>query len=162
MLKRLEHEKGAEIRGGSATGSPATAGAPPEGERLAGEHQRHLVCAPFSILSPTFQTISARIRQGDIGMPCLARARYGWAGPSWNEWFYKPGGGCLFDLGVYCIASLTGLLGPAQRVMAMTGTAIPEREVNGRKVRVEVEDTVLCIQKCPLKPRRSQQFRDLR
>ncbi len=108
---------------------------------LAGEHQRHLVCAPFSILSPTFQTISVRIRQGDIGKPCLARARYGWAGPSWNEWFYKPGGGCLFDLGVYCIASLTGLLGPAQRVIAMTGTAIPEREVNGRKVRVEVEDT---------------------
>jgi len=80
---------------------------------LAGEHQRHLVCAPFSILSPTFQTISVRIRHGDIGKPCLARARYGWAGPSWNEWFYKPGGGCLFDLGVYCIASLTGLLGPA-------------------------------------------------
>src|SRR5437667_7582996 len=108
---------------------------------LTSEHQRHLVCAPFSILSPTFQTISARIRQGDIGKPCLARARYGWAGPSWNEWFSKPGGGCLFDLGVYCIASLTGLLGPAQRVIAMTGTAIPEREVNGRKVRVEVEDT---------------------
>ncbi len=108
---------------------------------LAGEHQRHLVCAPFSILSPTFQTISARIRQGDIGKPCLARARYGWAGPSWNEWFYKPGGGCLFDLGVYCIASLTGLLGPAQRVMAMTGIAIPEREVNGRKILVEIEDT---------------------
>src|SRR6185436_13497729 len=78
---------------------------------------------------------------GDIGRPCLARARYGWAGPSWNDWFYKPGGGALFDLGVYCIASLTGLLGPAQRVMAMTGIAIPEREVNGRKVHVEVEDT---------------------
>src|SRR2546425_4265446 len=108
---------------------------------LAGEHERHLVCAPFSILSPTFQIISARIRRGDIGKPCLARARYGWAGPAWNEWFYKPGGGSLFDLGVYCIASLTGLLGPAQRVMAMTSVAIPEREVNGRRVRVEVEDT---------------------
>ena len=108
---------------------------------LAKEQKRHLVCAPFTILSPTFQIISARIRRGDIGKPCLARARYGWAGPAWNEWFYKPGGGSLFDLGVYCIASLTGLLGPAQRVMAMTSVAIPEREVNGRRVRVEVEDT---------------------
>src|SRR6185503_4339213 len=46
---------------------------------LAHQKQRHLVCAPFSILSPTFQTISNRIRRGDIGEPCLARARYGWA-----------------------------------------------------------------------------------
>ena len=100
----------------------------------------HLVCAPFTILSPTFQTMARRIRHGDIGKPCSARARYGWAGPDWSEWFYKPGGGCLFDLGVYCLTSLTGLLGPAKRVTAMTGVAIPEREINGRKIRVEAED----------------------
>ncbi len=107
---------------------------------LAQRSPSHLVCAPFTILSPTFQTIARRIRGGDIGKPCSARARYGWAGPSWSEWFYKPGGGCLFDLGVYCLTSLTGLLGPAQRVAAMTGVAIPEREINGRKIRVEAED----------------------
>ena len=107
---------------------------------LARRSRGHLVCAPFTILSPTFQTITRRIRQGDIGKPCSARARYGWAGPSWSEWFYKPGGGCLFDLGVYCLTSLTGLLGPAKRVMAMTGVAIPEREINGRSMRVEAED----------------------
>jgi predicted dehydrogenase len=99
-----------------------------------------LVCAPFTILSPTFQTMARRIRNGDIGKPCSARARYGWAGPDWSEWFYKAGGGCLFDLGVYCFTSLTGLLGPVRRVAAMTGVAIPEREINGRKVRVEAED----------------------
>jgi predicted dehydrogenase len=107
---------------------------------LANRTKCHLVCGPFTILSPTFQTISGHIARGEIGRPCLARARYGWSGPSWGEWFYKKGGGCLFDLGVYCLASLTGLLGPAQRVMAMTGVAIPEREVNGRKVKVEAED----------------------
>lgn len=99
-----------------------------------------LVAAPFVILSPTFRTIARRIRAGDIGQPCLARARYGWAGPWWSEWFYKPGGGCLFDLGVYCFTSLTGLLGPARRVTAMTGVAIPTREINGRMVQVEAED----------------------
>ena len=108
--------------------------------KLAKDSRGHLVCAPFTILSPTFQVISRRIRSGDIGKPCSARARYGWAGPDWSEWFYKQGGGCLFDLGVYCFTSLTGLLGPAKRVMAMTGVAIPEREINGRKVRVEAED----------------------
>lgn len=99
-----------------------------------------LVCAPFTTLSPTFQTIASRIRRGDIGKPCSARARYGWSGPWWNEWFYKPGGGCLFDLGIYCLTTLTGLLGPAKRVTALTGVAIPEREINGRNVRVEAED----------------------
>lgn len=107
---------------------------------LARTQKRHLVCAPFTILSPTFQTMVRRIRNGDIGKPCSARARYGWAGPWWSEWFYREGGGCLFDLGVYCINSLTGLLGPAKRVMAMTGVAIPEREVNGRRIKVEAED----------------------
>ena len=107
---------------------------------LAKKSPGHLVCAPFTILSPTFQTLSRRIRNGDIGKPCSARARYGWAGPDWSEWFYKPGGGCLFDLGVYCLTSLTGLLGPAKRLMAMTGVAIPEREINGRKICVEAED----------------------
>lgn len=107
---------------------------------LAGRSRGHLICAPFTILSPTFQTIARRIRNGDIGRLCSARARYGWAGPSWSEWFYKSGGGCLFDLGVYCLTSLTGLLGPAKRVTALTGVAIPEREINGRKIRVEAED----------------------
>jgi predicted dehydrogenase len=107
---------------------------------LAGRGPGHLVCAPFTILSPTFQTMSSRIRAGDIGKACSARARYGWSGPSWTEWFYKPGGGCLFDLGVYCFTSLTGLLGPARRVVAMTGVAIPERAVNGRSIKVEAED----------------------
>jgi predicted dehydrogenase len=107
---------------------------------LAQRSPGYLVCAPFTILSPTFQTISRRIRRGDIGKPCSARARYGWSGPWWSEWFYKPGGGCLFDLGVYCITTLTGLLGPARRVMAMTGVAIPQREINGRTINVEAED----------------------
>jgi predicted dehydrogenase len=107
---------------------------------LAKRSAGHFTCAPFTILSPTFQTIARRIQRGDIGKPCSARARYGWAGPSWSEWFYQPGGGCLFDLGVYCLTSLTGLLGPVKRVTAFTGVAIPEREINGRKIRVEAED----------------------
>ncbi|HZN56752.1 MAG TPA: Gfo/Idh/MocA family oxidoreductase [Planctomycetota bacterium] len=104
-----------------------------------------LLTAPFTPLSPTFQTIARHIRRGDIGTPCSARARYGWSGPWWSEWFYKPGGGCLFDLGVYSIASLTGLLGPARRVMAMTSVALPDRQVADRTVRVEVEDNAQVI-----------------
>jgi predicted dehydrogenase len=99
-----------------------------------------LVPAPFTLLSPTYQAIARRIRRGDVGKPCSARGRYGWAGPWWGEWFYRPGGGPVFDLACYSITSLTGWLGPVERVAAMTGTAVPERVVNGKPVPVEVED----------------------
>ena len=47
-----------------------------------------------------------------------ARARYGWSGPDWAAWFYRRGGGALFDLGVYNVVALCGLFGPARRVTA--------------------------------------------
>jgi len=100
----------------------------------------YLVCAPHVILSPTYQAVWRHLRRGDVGRLNLARARYGWAGPTWGPWFYRSGGGPLFDLAVYNITSLTGWLGPAQRVMAMTGTAIPERLVEGEWLRVDTED----------------------
>jgi predicted dehydrogenase len=108
--------------------------------KLARSVRRELVSAPFTVLSPTFQTMAARVARGDIGTPCLARGRYGWSGPWWSEWFYKKGGGCLFDLGVYPITTLTGLLGPVKRVSAMMGVCIQEREINGQRVKVEAED----------------------
>lgn len=109
---------------------------------LSRESRGHLICAPFTLLSPTFQAMWRRVQRGELGKVVSARARYGWAGPSWGKWFYRPGGGALLDLGVYNITSLTGLLGPARRVMAMAGVAIPEREVEGERIRVEAEDNV--------------------
>jgi predicted dehydrogenase len=99
-----------------------------------------LVCAPHILLSPTFRAIHACAREGQIGKLLSGRARYGWAGPTWNEWFYRPGGGSLFDLGVYNVTTLCALFGPARRVTAMVGTAIPERDVNGRSIAVEADD----------------------
>src|SRR5437870_8618745 len=55
------------------------------------------VPAPFTVLSPTFQAIGRRLQNGDLGKVCSARARYGWTGPGWNQWFYQPGGGPLLD-----------------------------------------------------------------
>jgi len=107
---------------------------------LARRSPGYLLCAPYVLLSPTYQTIWQRIHQGDIGKVLSGRARYGWAGPWWADWFYRAGGGAIFDFGVYNITSLTGFLGPAKRVMAMTGIAIPERELHGQQLRVEAED----------------------
>ena len=107
---------------------------------LAKRSPGYLLCAPHITLSPTYQAIWRHLRSGHIGQVLSARALYGWAGPRWGEWFYRPGGGSLFDLGVYNVTSLTGWLGPVKRVVAMTGVAIPERLVEGRIIQVEAED----------------------
>ena len=72
----------------------------------------HLLCAPHILLSPTYRAMHARVRDGAIGGLLTARGRYGWAGPDWSRWFYEPGGGALFDLGVYNVTSLCGFFGP--------------------------------------------------
>jgi predicted dehydrogenase len=95
----------------------------------------HLVCAPHVLLSPTHREIARRIRRGDIGKVCTARARTGGADPCGQ------GGGALFESAVSSVTSLTGWLGPARRVQALAGAALSEREIGGRKVRVEAEDT---------------------
>jgi predicted dehydrogenase len=107
---------------------------------LAREGPGLLVCAPHIVLSPTFRAIHGAVRAGDVGRLLSARARYGWSGPWWGEWFYRPGGGALFDLGVYNLTALCALFGPVRRVAALTGVAIPERVVDGRRINVEAED----------------------
>jgi predicted dehydrogenase len=100
----------------------------------------HLVCAPHILLSPTYRAMHARVRAGEIGGLLTARARYGWSGPDWGRWYYEPGGGSLFDLGIYNVTSLCGFFGPARRVTAMTGVAIPERVVEGERIAVRADD----------------------
>jgi len=100
-----------------------------------------LVCAPHVLLSPDYQEMYRRISSGQVGRPLLARARYGWDGPDWSKWFYAPGGGPLFDLGVYNVTSLTGLLGPAAKVMCMSSLTRPERVVEGEMIKVQTDDT---------------------
>ncbi|HEV2356869.1 MAG TPA: Gfo/Idh/MocA family oxidoreductase, partial [bacterium] len=60
-------------------------------------------------------------------------------------WFHKAGAGPLYDLAVYPLHVLTGVLGPAKRVTAFSGIAIPRRVVGqgparGRSITVEVDD----------------------
>jgi predicted dehydrogenase len=107
---------------------------------LAREHDRILLCAPHIVLSPTYQAIWRLVRGGTLGRPYAARARYGWAGPDWDEWFYSASGGALFDISMYNVTALTGLLGPVRRVAAMTGIAIPRRTAGGSVATVEAED----------------------
>ena len=82
----------------------------------------------------------ARARGRDRRAADRARRATAGPGPDWGRWYYEPGGGALFDLGVYNVTSLCGFFGPARRVTAMTGVAIPERVIDGEPMRVEAED----------------------
>jgi predicted dehydrogenase len=108
----------------------------------ASQSSAQLVCAPHVLLSPTYREMWHRTRAGVIGELNLARARYGWSGPWWGPWFYKDGGGAIFDLGCYNVTSLAGLMGSVHRVSAMTSTRVPQRVVDGQVVDVEVDDNV--------------------
>jgi predicted dehydrogenase len=104
------------------------------------------------MIHPESQEIKRLLAGGVIGKVCYARARGSHPGPAWlldypsdPTWFYQPGAGPIFDLGVYPLTYLTGLLGPAQRVMALSGIAIPERDVRagiaqGKVIQVGVDD----------------------
>jgi predicted dehydrogenase len=102
--------------------------------------------APAVVNSPQFAFMSKALKEGKLGKVACAHAHYGHTGPTWSAFFYEKGGGSLPDLGVYNIATLTGLLGPAKSVMAMTSIVTPERTVDNKgKIKVEAEDNAMLL-----------------
>ena len=97
--------------------------------------------APAVVNSPQFAFMSKCIQEGKLGRVASAHGQYGHTGPTWSAFFYEKGGGSMPDLGVYNMATLTGLLGPAKSVMAMLSIVTPERTVDDKgKIKVEAED----------------------
>ena len=97
--------------------------------------------APAVVDSPQFAFMSKAIQEGKLGRIASAHGQYGHTGPTWSAFFYEKGGGSMPDLGVYNMATLTGLLGPAKSVMAMTSIVNPERTVDDKgRIKVEAED----------------------
>ena len=97
--------------------------------------------APAVVTSPQFEFMSKTIQEGKLGKLASAHGQYGHTGPTWSSFFYEPLGGSMPDLGVYNMATLTGLLGPAKSVMAMTSIVNKEREVDEKGiVQVKEED----------------------
>ncbi len=102
--------------------------------------------APAVVNSPQFAFMSKAIQEGKLGKVSSAHAHYGHEGPGWSAFFYEKGGGSLPDLGVYNLATLTGLLGPAKSVMAMTNILTPERRVDNKGlIKVEAEDNAMVL-----------------
>ena len=114
--------------------------------KLAKQKKVRIWGAPAVVNSPQFAFMAERIATGDIGKVAAAHAHYGHLGPDWSAFFYERGGGSLPDLGVYNLATLTGLLGPTKSVVAMTSIVTPTRKVNDKgQIKVEAEDNAIVV-----------------
>ena len=106
--------------------------------------------APAVVNSPQFAFMSKALQENKIGKISAAHAQYGHTGPLWSAFFYEKGGGSLPDLGVYNLATLTGLLGPAKSVVAMANIITPERTVDDKgTIKVVAEDNAHVLMEHP-------------
>ncbi len=123
---------------------------------IATDRRLLIVAAPPWMLDP--RRVAARdfIRQGAIGRVAFARSRSSHAGPaamSWPAdptWAYADGAGALFEMGVYGITEVTGILGPAKRVISMSGITETSRIgvgglFDGRTIDVIADDNTLLL-----------------
>jgi predicted dehydrogenase len=103
-------------------------------------------CAPDTFMGAGLQTCRKLIDEGAIGTPVAANAFMLGHGPErWHpdpEFFYKVGGGPMFDMGPYYLTAMISLLGPVSRVTGLTRISFPEREIGsepkrGAKILVE-------------------------
>lgn len=124
--------------------------------QLAREQDRTVVCAPPNMLYADRAEARRLVREGMIGKVCFARVRSSHGGPAAGNWpldptwFYQEGSGPLFDMGVYGIHEITGILGPARRVVAFSGITEPVRFVRGgpfrgKSIEVTADDNVLMM-----------------
>lgn len=123
-----------------------------DAERLidaAKRSDRRIGCAPDTFLGSGLQTARRLIDEGVIGRPVGFQAfMYTPGHERWHpapEFFYKPGGGPMLDMGPYYVTALLNLLGPVRRLCGFATTAIPERTIRseplmGQAIKVETPD----------------------
>ncbi|RPI97209.1 MAG: gfo/Idh/MocA family oxidoreductase, partial [Chloroflexi bacterium] len=103
--------------------------------------------APDTFMGGGLQTCRKLIDDGVIGRPVSAAAFMTCHGhESWHpdpEFYYKLGGGPMFDMGPYYLTALVALIGPVQRVTGATQISFPERLITsqpkaGTRISVDV------------------------
>jgi predicted dehydrogenase len=124
-------------------------------EAYAQERGRLLLGAPAVIATERWRWLRKAIAAGKIGRPTLATAQMANMGPAgWRAYtgdpavFYGTGVGPFIDHGIYQLAAILAVFGPAKRVQAMGGITIPRREVQiprlaGQVVEVTENDHML-------------------
>jgi len=109
-------------------------------------------CAPDTFLGAAGQKARSLIEDNKIGNVVLGTFNLMSHGMEhWHpnpDFFFKPGAGPVFDVGVYYITQLVNLIGPIKSISSLSGTATPERIItseprNGEKIKVETPTTLM-------------------
>ncbi len=100
--------------------------------------------APDTFLGAGLQTCRRLIDEGVIGEPVAATAfMVGHGHEHWHpnpEFYYKAGGGPLFDMGPYYLTALVALMGPVRRVSGATRISFPQRTISSQPFAGQVID----------------------
>jgi len=118
-----------------------------------------LVVSPGTALHGDVLRVRALLGEGVVGKVYWARSGATSEGHETEEfrrsgdalttvdptWYYRRGGGPLYDMGVYALHLVTGVLGPAKRVAALSGIGLGHREVLGKEVKVEMDDNTVML-----------------
>lgn len=92
--------------------------------------------APDTFLGGGHQTCRRLIDDGAIGVPVAATAFMTCHGhESWHpdpEFYYKAGGGPMFDMGPYYLTALVNMIGPVARVTGSARVTFPERTITSQ------------------------------
>ncbi len=117
------------------------------------------VASPEQMLNPARQMAKQMIEDGAIGPVFWALCITDHPGPQFEEdrlgdtvtdkidpsWWFKKNAGPVFNMSVYSLHSITGILGPAKRVTAVSGQRLPSREWKGNRIDVEADDNTLML-----------------
>jgi predicted dehydrogenase len=110
--------------------------------------------APDTFIGGGIQTCRKLIDDGWIGEPIAATAFMTCHGhEGWHpdpEFYYKTGGGPMFDMGPYYLTALVNLIGPMKSVKGSARITFPERIItsepkHGTRIKVEVPTHVVGI-----------------
>lgn len=100
--------------------------------------------APDTFLGAGIQTCRKLIDDGWIGRPVAATAFMTNHGhESWHpapEFYYKKGGGPMFDMGPYYLTALVNLVGPVERVSGATRISFEKRTITSEPLHGTVID----------------------
>lgn len=100
--------------------------------------------APDTFLGAGIQTCRRLIEDGVIGTPIGAQAFMLCHGhESWHpdpEFYYKVGGGPMFDMGPYYLTAMVSLLGPVKRITGSTRISFPQRTITSEKKNGQIID----------------------
>ncbi|OUW95079.1 MAG: hypothetical protein CBD97_03610 [Pelagibacteraceae bacterium TMED237] len=121
-------------------------------KRIAKEKNLLVGCAPDTFLGAAGQKARSLIENNKIGKIVLGTFNIMSHGmEDWHpnpNFFFKPGAGPVFDLGVYYLTQLINLNGPIRSVSANSFTALKERIITskpkyGQKITVETPTTLM-------------------